>query len=58
MLNGTMCATTRVICCILENYQEADGVRIPEVLKKFMPESKYFTQEVVYHKAYIVIASN
>lgn len=37
MLNATMCATTRVICAILENYQEEDGVVIPEVLRKFMP---------------------
>lgn len=37
MLNATMAATTRCICAILENYQEEDGVRIPEVLKAFMP---------------------
>ncbi|XP_022649289.1 probable serine--tRNA ligase, cytoplasmic [Varroa jacobsoni] len=38
MLNATMCATTRVICCILENYQEEDGIRVPEVLRSWMPE--------------------
>jgi len=38
MLNATMCATTRTICCILENYQEAEGIRVPEVLKRLMPE--------------------
>ncbi len=38
MLNATMCATTRTICAILENYQVEDGVLIPEVLKPFMPE--------------------
>ncbi|KAF1560863.1 UNVERIFIED_CONTAM: putative serine--tRNA ligase, cytoplasmic, partial [Eudyptes robustus] len=38
MLNATMCATTRVICAVLENYQEEDGIRIPDVLKDFMPE--------------------
>lgn len=32
-----MCATTRVICCILENYQEDKGIRVPEALKLFMP---------------------
>lgn len=37
MLNGTLCAVTRVICCILENYQTKDGVRIPKVLQEFMP---------------------
>lgn len=37
MLNGTLCAVTRVICCILENYQSKDGIRIPKVLQEFMP---------------------
>ena len=32
MLNSTLCALTRTICCILENYQQEDGVRVPEVL--------------------------
>ena len=36
MLNSTLCATGRAICCLLENYQEADGVRIPDVLVPFM----------------------
>lgn len=40
MLNGTLCAVTRVICCILENYQTKDGIRVPKVLQEFMP-SKY-----------------
>ena len=38
MLNGTMCAVTRVICVILELYQTETGVKVPEVLKKWMPE--------------------
>lgn len=38
MLNATMCATTRTICAILENYQVEDGILIPEALKPFMPE--------------------
>lgn len=38
MLNGTMCATTRVLCALLENYQEENGIRVPEILKQFMPE--------------------
>ena len=38
MLNATMCATTRTICAILENYQTEDGVLIPDALKPFMPE--------------------
>lgn len=38
MLNATMCATTRVICAILETYQQQDGVKVPEALRPFMPE--------------------
>lgn len=38
MLNATMCAVTRVICCILENYQEEDGVVVPDVLRPWMPK--------------------
>ena len=37
MLNATMCATTRVICAILENYQTDNGVEVPEVLCPYMP---------------------
>jgi len=40
MLNATMCAVTRVICCILENYQEEDGVVVPDVLRPWMPKSR------------------
>lgn len=42
MLNATMCATTRVICAILENFQTEEGVVIPEALRNFMPERKSF----------------
>nr|XP_012420235.1 PREDICTED: serine--tRNA ligase, cytoplasmic isoform X3 [Odobenus rosmarus divergens] len=37
MLNATMCATTRTICAILENYQTEKGIVVPEKLKEFMP---------------------
>ncbi|KAK9869121.1 hypothetical protein WA026_002879 [Henosepilachna vigintioctopunctata] len=37
MLNATMCATTRVICAILEVHQTDTGIKVPEVLKDFMP---------------------
>eukprot|EP00730_Choanoeca_flexa_P001373 TRINITY_DN10606_c0_g2_i1.p1 TRINITY_DN10606_c0_g2~~TRINITY_DN10606_c0_g2_i1.p1 ORF type:complete len:551 (+),score=163.73 TRINITY_DN10606_c0_g2_i1:99-1751(+) len=45
MLNSTLCATTRVICCILENFQVGDlesngGIVVPEVLRPFMPQSE------------------
>ncbi|PHT41014.1 Serine--tRNA ligase, cytoplasmic [Capsicum baccatum] len=36
LLNSTLTATERTICCILENYQKADGVEIPEVLQPYM----------------------
>lgn len=37
MLNATMCATTRTICAILENYQTEQGITVPEKLREFMP---------------------
>ena len=36
MLNATLCATERTICCILENYQTEEGVVVPECLRPFM----------------------
>jgi seryl-tRNA synthetase len=36
MLNGTLCATERTLCCILENYQTETGVIVPEVLRAFV----------------------
>ncbi|XP_055327914.1 probable serine--tRNA ligase, cytoplasmic [Paramacrobiotus metropolitanus] len=38
MLNATMCATTRVICAILENFQDDNGIVVPEPLRPYMPE--------------------
>lgn len=38
MLNATMCATTRVICAILETHQTETGIKVPEILRPFMPE--------------------
>ena len=36
MLNGTLCACERTLCCILENYQTDKGVNVPEVLRPFV----------------------
>jgi len=36
MLNSTLCATERTICCILENYQTDKGIRVPKVLKPYL----------------------
>jgi len=41
-LNSTAIATERTICCILENYQQADGtVKIPDVLVPYMNGKTY-----------------
>jgi seryl-tRNA synthetase len=45
MLNSTLCACTRLICCILENFQTPEGVVIPEVLLPFMPNKIMKTDE-------------
>ncbi|KAG9457943.1 hypothetical protein H6P81_002451 [Aristolochia fimbriata] len=39
LLNSTLTATERTICCILENYQKEDGVEIPLPLQPFMGTS-------------------
>ncbi|XP_030957954.1 serine--tRNA ligase [Quercus lobata] len=36
LLNSTLTATERTMCCILENYQRENGVEIPEALQEFM----------------------
>lgn len=36
ILNSTLCANTRTLCCILEQYQTDQGVKVPEVLRKYM----------------------
>ena len=36
MLNATLCATTRTICAILENYQTDTGITVPEVLRPYL----------------------
>jgi seryl-tRNA synthetase len=40
-LNNTLVATPRMIACIVENGQQADGsIKIPEVLQKFLGKDK------------------
>ncbi|EFP04789.1 hypothetical protein GCK72_014403 [Caenorhabditis remanei] len=39
MLNATMCATTRVICAILENNQTEEGINVPTAIQQWMPEN-------------------
>ena len=38
-LNGTLCALSRTIVCIMENHQQADGsISVPEALHPYVPE--------------------
>lgn len=48
MLNGTLCATERALCCLVENYQTPDGIRIPKALQPYMQGREFlpFTQEL------------
>lgn len=48
MLNGTLCATERALCCIVENYQTPEGLVIPEVLRPYMQGREFlpFTKEL------------
>ena len=36
MLNSTLTATERTLCCLLETHQTETGVTVPEVLRPFM----------------------
>ncbi|CDR97600.1 seryl-tRNA synthetase, putative [Babesia bigemina] len=36
MLNGTLVASQRTLCCILENYQTPNGVMVPKALVPYM----------------------
>ncbi len=37
MLNATLCAVQRTLCCIVENYQDEDGnIHVPKVLQKYL----------------------
>jgi len=36
MLNSTLCANTRTLCCLVECYQTTNGIVVPEVLRPFM----------------------
>lgn len=41
MLNSTLTATERTLCCLVENYQTQDGMNVPEVLQPFMGGKKF-----------------
>ncbi|KAF8892950.1 hypothetical protein BD779DRAFT_1507933 [Infundibulicybe gibba] len=48
MLNGTLCATERALCCLVENHQTPEGLNIPEVLRPYMQGREFipFTKEL------------
>lgn len=46
MLNATMCAVSRTICALLENYQTEEGITLPPVLKPLLPEGLDFIKFV------------
>lgn len=39
-LNGSSLALPRIVACLLENNQEADGIRLPEVMHKYFGAEK------------------
>lgn len=41
ILNSTLCANTRTICVILEQYQTETGIIIPMVLRKYMNDKEF-----------------
>jgi seryl-tRNA synthetase len=45
MLNGTLCATERTMCCIAENYQTETGLRVPKVLQPYMQGMEFIPYE-------------
>lgn len=41
MLNGTMTATERALCCIVENWQTPEGLKIPPPLQRYMQDREF-----------------
>lgn len=41
LLNSTLTATERTLCCVLENYQTPEGVNVPECLQPYMHGIKF-----------------
>lgn len=59
--SSTLCATTRTICCILENFQVGDyesggGVVVPEILRPFMPERTLIAAASCAHGSVLVLS--
>lgn len=41
MLNATLCATERALCCVLENYQTEEGLIVPEALRPYIGNREF-----------------
>ena len=39
-MNATLVASQRTACCVLENYYDGVGVRVPDVLVSYMDGEK------------------
>ncbi|KDN43210.1 serine-tRNA ligase [Tilletiaria anomala UBC 951] len=53
MLNGTLCATERALCCLVENWQTPEGLKIPPPLQKYLQGRDFipYTRELPPKKA-------
>lgn len=40
MLNCTLCANTRTLCCLVETHQTESGFKVPDVLKPYLTQLK------------------
>ena len=54
MLNSTLCATERALCCVIENYQTKCGIKVPDALVEYMGGATFIpfvtTMEKIYGK--------
>lgn len=48
MLNGTLCATERALCCLVENWQTPEGLNIPPPLRPYLQGREFlpYTKEL------------
>jgi len=42
LLNCTLCATERTLCCLVENFQTEDGFVVPKPLRKYLLNEEEF----------------
>eukprot|EP00976_Prorocentrum_cordatum_P034870 708794-Prorocentrum_minimum.AAC.3 len=56
LLNSTLTATERTLCCVLENHQTPDGVNIPEFLQPYMHGIKFIPFRKVFDKKGLLVS--